>query len=144
MGRPPKPVMERLLKRRVVTREGCWEYDKPSATCGGYQQVSVGTVDGKPLRKYAHRVAYEHLVGPIPSGMQIDHLCRNRGCFNPEHLEPVTPRENILRSVAHITHCPQGHEYTAQNTGYTGNRRYCRECKRAKALARYYASKETA
>lgn len=132
------------MKRRVVTEAGCWVFANPAKSTNGYQQISIGNENGRAVLRYVHRVAYQHLVGPVPEGLQLDHLCRNRGCFNPEHLEPVTAQENILRSVAHITHCPQGHEYTTENTGRTGNRRYCRECKRKKALARYYASKETA
>lgn len=61
---------------------------------------------------YAHRVAYEALVGPIPSGLHIDHLCRVTACVRPSHLEPVTQAENLRRQGAAITHCPQGHEYT--------------------------------
>lgn len=70
----------------------------------------------------AHRWAYEQQVGPIPEGLEIDHLCRNRACVNVEHLEPVTRRENILRGVsmtaqhARKTHCKQGHPFTPENT----------------------------
>lgn len=86
----------------------------------------------------AHRWAYEHWVGPIPEGMQIDHLCRIRQCVNPEHLEPVTPRENVLRSdsppgLSHRTgKCKHGHEMTPENTSYTkSGSRQCKTCRRA-------------
>ncbi len=93
-------------------------------------------------RRYqgAHRVSYQLLVGPIPSGLDIDHLCRVRLCVNPAHLEAVTRRENLLRGntiiarCAAVTHCPRGHEYTPENTGHTSGRndRWCIVCSRAK------------
>ena len=87
--------------------------------------------DGRPLAAY--RVAYIELVGPIPPGLQLDHLCRVPSCVNPAHLEPVTQQENIRRQFATITHCPRGHEYTPENTGNDRGGRYCRVCSRINA-----------
>src|SRR5690606_19089374 len=84
-----------------------------------------------------HRIAYEGTVGPVPEELEVDHLCRVRNCANPEHLEPVPRSENIRRAKALITACPQGHEYTPENTYWSqGRRRSCRTCNRA-SVARY-------
>lgn len=110
----------------------CWV--KPTTSKLGY--ASGGSAG------YAHRVAYEALVGPIPGGLVLDHLCRNPGCYNPTHLEPVTNAENIRRGYAVKTNCPHGHEYTAANTHYTpaGHRR-CKECHRIRQHTRYWAAR---
>ena len=91
-------------------------------------------VRGQGLYK-AHRLAYEILRGHIPPGLVIDHLCRNRACVNPWHLEPVTIRENNLRAAAYAnsrTHCRRGHEWTSENTRIDVLRgvRHCRSCGR--------------
>ena len=143
MSRPRTPVIERVLSRVQTSASGCWEYAKASRNGGdGYRSVFIERVDGFARTEQAHRITYAHFVGPIPEGMQLDHLCRNRCCVNPDHLEPVTCQTNIRRARALITQCPQGHPYNAKNTGTSNGRRYCRECKRAKALAYYYAKKE--
>jgi hypothetical protein len=93
----------------------------------------------------AHRFAYELLVGPIPEGLTIDHLCRVRHCVRPDHLEPVSNRTNTLRGEgrsavnARKTHCPKGHEYDASNAANWGGRRYCRICNRVKKLAQSHS-----
>jgi hypothetical protein len=95
----------------------------------------------------AHRVFYEEHVGPIPEGMVIDHLCRECACVNPDHLEPVTIRENTLRGEglssvnSRKTHCLRGHAYDAANT-YVDPRgeRACRTCKREDARRRRAAA----
>ncbi len=104
---------------------------------------------GRFVNQAAHRTAYEMLVGPIPEGMQLDHLCRVRRCVNPSHLEPVTPRENLMRSENQVakhaakTHCPHGHPYSGRNL-YISPRghRVCRACSHAGDLARREIEKE--
>lgn len=101
---------------------------------------------GRNRRLLAHRVAYELFTGPIPLGLQLDHLCRVRLCVNPAHLEPVTCAENIRRSPISLasiqrarTHCPQGHPYAGDNLVTRkrgrGTGRHCRECRRQQQRA---------
>lgn len=113
----------------------CWEWlaARASISVGG---VGYGRFDaGEGRSRQAHRYAYETLVGPIPEGLQLDHLCRNTLCVNPSHLEPVTPRVNYRRGFgvsgrnARKTHCPQGHAYDGANTIQTRDGgRQCRLC----------------
>lgn len=87
---------------------------------------------------------YEAFVGPIPDGLQIDHLCRVRHCVNPAHLEPVTIAENVRRGAAAQTHCKYGHEYTPENTVIHHGGRECRTCNRIRSRRRYYEKREAA
>lgn len=118
---------------------GCWLWT--GHTVNGYGR------DGSGRR--VHRVAYEELVTLIPEGLHLDHLCRVRNCVNPEHLEPVTNRENVLRGIgltaryARKTHCPQGHPYSGENLVYHGHSRHCRICRRAQSR-RYRQKKRLA
>jgi hypothetical protein len=87
------------------------------------------------VERFVHRLMYEWTFGSIPEGMQLDHLCRNRACCNPAHLEPVTRRENILRGAsphaknARKTHCVNGHEFTPENTYEPPGMPGCRHCR---------------
>jgi hypothetical protein len=116
---------------RVEKGNDCWLW-RGCKQSGGY-----GSVNLNGTKTYAHRVSYELLVGAIPEGLQIDHLCRVRLCVNPEHLEAVTPRVNILRGVgfsanhARKTHCPKGHPYAGDNVYMDGSGRRCRTCRKA-------------
>lgn len=103
---------------------------------GGYGVLAVSRLAGEN-QAYVHCIAWELEHGPVAEGLELDHLCRNRACFNTAHLEPVTPRENVRRSQsfaakhARKTHCPQGHEYTPENTRLSKrNERSCRVCHR--------------
>lgn len=126
----------------VDKTEDCWLWR-------GYLVSGYGQFNADNKAFMAHRYAYEMLVGPIPPGLQLDHLCRVRNCVNPAHLEPVTVRENVLRGVgitaqfARATHCINGHEFTPENTGSQGKGRYCRTCHRA-SWHRWYKRKEQA
>lgn len=137
MGGPkPKPMYERILKRIDQSVEGCWEW--PGSTTGnGYGTVSY-YVDGIQKIALTHRILYEYFIGPIPEKYDIDHLCRNRICCNPAHLEPVTRMENARRGAKYRpSHCIHGHAYDEHNTiiRKTGHIR-CRECERIRSMKR--------
>jgi hypothetical protein len=121
-----------IKARCVITDDGCWVWQR-AKNWDGYGQVRH---DGNT--RLVHRLTYRLIVGPIPDGLTLDHLCRIRACCNPEHLDPVTLKVNILRAdtfQAHYaaqTHCKNNHEFTPENTYIEGSgSRRCRECKRA-------------
>lgn len=98
-----------------------------------------------------HRVSYESVKGPIPEGLVIDHLCRQRSCVRPDHMEPVTLKVNVLRGSsifakrARQTHCQNGHEFTPENTrrhGKEGRNRRCITCDKTYRLSHYAANRE--
>jgi len=114
----------------------CWTWH------GGINGSGYGQFSLNAHFAGAHRLAYELTNGAIPHGMQIDHLCRNKLCVNPSHLEVVTSRINVLRSAngaainAVKTHCPRGHEYTSENTRIYKGGRLCRSCERERSTRR--------
>ncbi len=124
----PFDLPPNMTPKIVVDERGCWVWQN-SRNNKGYGQVCVG---GKV--RSTHRVAYELLVGPIPAGLHLDHLCRNRPCCNPDHLEPVTNKVNCERSArATKMHCAHGHALTGANLVIKPRRngltiRNCRTC----------------
>jgi hypothetical protein len=154
-----KSAIDRFMEKIQVSDSGCWlwtAYVMPNGY-GTFRlpRSSYGTFkDGKSM-VLAHRFAYEALVGPIPDGASIDHLCRVRHCVNPEHLEPVTQRINVLRGEsgpahnARKTHCKRGHELTPDNVAIRtlrdgGPSRVCITCRRIYMRARYAMTKSLA
>lgn len=117
---------QRFQRKVRVADSGCWEWQGtlyPNGYGRFYDHGNHGV--------RAHRWAYEAWVGPIPKGLVMDHLCRNRDCVNPLHLEPVTAKTNTNRGRrynAEKTHCKNGHEFDEVNTYKYGNSRQCRQC----------------
>lgn len=137
------------LTQRVLARiektDGCWNWT--GYLVDGYGQIHESREKGKRRRgRGAHRVVYELLVGPIPVGMELDHLCRNTKCVNPTHLEPVSHAENIRWSDnpagrnSRKTHCVNGHEFTEANTYRIHGNRFCRICRREHQRGRFARS----
>lgn len=138
----------RFMAQIVEQDDGCWLWMGPRQRKNG---VQYGCTRYAGRNEAAHRVAWRLFRGPIPAGLQIDHLCRVTRCVNPLHLEPVTQRENILRGVglaavnARKTECIRGHQFTPENTiVHCGGKRACRTCvyagRKAKQNAEQVAS----
>lgn len=126
------PLIERMWRHIERQPDGCWQWTG-AVRSNGYGIVSIT----RSSVASTHRTMYELIVEPIPDGLQLDHLCRNRACCNPAHLEPVTPLVNVRRGRGNVikTHCPQGHPYEGENLYEYGGRRYCRACKRERNAA---------
>ncbi len=148
VGTVLRPAIERFVEKVELQDDGCmvWIGGRvgPDRAYGGFYAGRKERGESGKCR--AHRWSYETFVGPIPDGLQLDHLCRNGLCVNPDHLEPVTAAENIARSRgnANKTHCLRGHRLTTQNT-YLDSKghRSCLICRRA-AHRKYRANKKDA
>lgn len=137
-----QPVEPRFLAK-VDKTDTCWLWT------AWIERTGYGRFWLDGWNQIAHRVAYELYVGPIPEGLEIDHLCRVRRCVNPDHLEPVTTRENVRRMIPHRTSyqslrdaCPNGHPYDEDNTIVTATGRQCLMCKRDANRAHYLRNRE--
>lgn len=150
-ARKPYDPLLAVAERITESPEGCWVWT------GSISRYGYGIVSFQGDYRRAHRAVWELLVGPIPDGLQIDHLCHDprvcegrgpgcvhRRCVNVDHLAVVTARQNMLRTLsppalnAAKTRCPQGHEFTPENTytNPTNGQRSCRTCRRAHSRAR--------
>ena len=118
----------RIVRKTLKSEEGCWLW------LGEAHRAGYGATKVKSKTCMAHRVAYAAFIGPLCKGAEVDHLCRNRCCVNPWHLELVSHRENVVRSDNFIgiharkTHCVHGHELSEENIYRRGARRVCRRC----------------
>lgn len=140
-------IVQQRFWSKVDKTGDCWQWTA-GCTPSGYGRVRIEQRDYQ-----AHRVAYEWLIGPIGVGLQIDHLCRNRRCVNPAHMEPVTCAENLRRKDAALglgrakRECKRGHPFTPENTYVQVNSRgyVMRSCKTCRAmLQRLWQAKQKA
>lgn len=139
-----KTLARFMRKVQVSSETSCWTWTGTQSR--GYARIGVRCSCGEGQRtRLAHRLSYEHFVGPIPDGTELDHVCRNSLCVNPSHLEAVTHAVNVRRSTspavqrarhARVTHCPRGHAYDSANTLIKNGCRHCRAC------AREYAQRQ--
>lgn len=120
-------LQSRIAEKIALVEGGCWVWT------GAMSEQGYGITWAGHRTIKAHRYVYEFAVGPVPEGMDLDHLCRCRACVNPAHLEPVTRSENLRRGHAAAprplpTHCKRGHAYDEANTYTWRGRRNCRAC----------------
>lgn len=127
----PKQLLQDYVMARITRRDDCWEWN---LSCGshGYPQGSVPAVTGRRV-SLAHRLSYQAFIGEIGDGLQVDHLCRNRRCVNPQHLEAVPQALNVRRQFGgseDLSVCRRGHAgaWFTNSKGYSE----CRECKRVR------------
>lgn len=126
-----KSLWEKLQDKFIIDDNYCWVWQGMNAK--GYGRLFIREENHSTV--VAHKVMYELLMGLVPEGLELDHLCRNRACINPNHLEPVTHLENLLRSPitnSGKTHCKNGHEFTPNNIYRHPQRgsRLCKSCQK--------------
>jgi len=122
---------ERFRQKYEVGANGCWIWQAGVVPPNPKRKFPYGNFFWHGRNGYAHRFAYELVHGPIPTGLTIDHLCRNTLCVNHQHLEAVTIGENVRRGIHNRkTHCLRGHSFTAENTRLRNNGRRCKACER--------------
>lgn len=130
MGGRGFTLWQRFIAKVRPTPNGCWEW------MGARIPNGYGVIQANGRTEKAHRVGVQLSGRTIPDGDEVDHLCRNRACVNPWHLDVVSPRINVRRMNLALnvgsakTHCPQGHPYSGDNLDERDGRRYCRECSR--------------
>jgi hypothetical protein len=143
MATSPHGLLERIRGRTIVDSSGCWNWQ------GWTDKDGYGRITVRPPNKHlrTHRATYEAVHGPIPTGLTIDHLCRNRRCCNPDHLEAVTFHENVRRRPNNglLSHCKYGHPMNGPNLRIVGRarERTCVECIRRRSRE-YKARKRAA
>jgi hypothetical protein len=137
-----RPAEERFWEKVEEGPDGCWLWTAGKFVTGGYGVFNLPR-DGGAAR--AHRWAYEQMIGEIPAGLVLDHLCRTPACVNPYHLDPVTDLVNVRRGRKYLgDRCSQGHDMAEAHIfqdkrGFT--KRVCRICRASKARAKYQRKK---
>lgn len=141
----PIERLRRFAPKVHVSESGCWQWTGNTHPKNGYARVWFDRRDDR----LAHRVSYEWANGQIPEALVLDHLCRNRSCVNPAHLQPVSNVENVMRGEsvwalnAKKTHCLRGHPFDEANTRIYNGMRHCLECSRIRKRERRRKQKET-
>lgn len=134
--------IERFFNKIKIDEKGCWIWTDYILNTG-YGQFKV---NGKQIT--AHKFIYEHIHGKVQKGLTLDHLCRNRSCANPGHLEVTTYRENLLRGIGlpainyKKTHCNNGHPLSGENLYIYQGTRNCKICRRKRSLESHRRTKE--
>jgi len=140
----PSVVMYDISDLPPFQLERFWSKVKKSNNCWIWTAAKLrgyGVFNINKKQRVAHRISYEMFKGDIPADLELDHLCRNRDCVNPEHLEAVTHLENVrrgipYRTIYHKTHCKYGHEFTLENTRFYKDERVCRTCNKIRLTKR--------
>lgn len=123
--------LEQRFWSKVQKTDSCWNW------LGGKNTRGYGHIEVNYKKISAYRLSYQLIKGKIPENKEIDHLCRNHACVNPDHLEAVTHKENVRRGDVSKynsikTHCPQGHPYSGDNLYNNNGRRHCKTCGKIK------------